>query len=130
MRPDIEERADIESLILAFYTKIRTDDLLAYIFDDVARVNWEEHLPIITDFWDTILLQANSYRRNALKLHMDLNQKVALEKKHFDQWLHLFYETVDAMFEGERAELAKQRATGIATVMQIKISIQNNPIQP
>jgi len=41
--------------------------------------------------------------------------------EHFQKWLLLFTETVDQLFEGEKAELAKQRATSIATVMQIKM---------
>jgi hemoglobin len=33
----------------------------------------------------------------------------------------LFTKTVDQLFEGEHADLAKQRAVSIATVMQLKI---------
>ena len=53
--------------------------------------------------------------------HQQLHQKSARSKAHFDHWLALFTGTVDQLFEGERAELTKQRATSIATVMQIKI---------
>ena len=44
-----------------------------------------------------------------------------MSKAHFDHWLMLFTTTVDDLFEGEKAEQTKQRATSIATVMQIKI---------
>jgi hemoglobin len=45
-----------------------------------------------------------------------------LQKHHFDTWLRYFKATVDELFEGERAFLAKERATSIATVMQIKMA--------
>jgi hemoglobin len=53
--------------------------------------------------------------------HMNLHQKSPLEKHHFETWLGYFKQTVDELFEGEKAFLAKERATSIATVMQIKI---------
>ncbi|MEJ7676618.1 MAG: hypothetical protein WKG06_01825 [Segetibacter sp.] len=49
-----------------------------------------------------------------------------LQRKDFERWLQLFNKTVDDLFEGEKAELAKQRALSIATVMQIKILEENN----
>jgi hemoglobin len=54
--------------------------------------------------------------------HMALHQKSPLQKHHFETWLGYFKKTVDELFEGERAFSAKERATSIATVMQIKIS--------
>jgi hemoglobin len=44
-----------------------------------------------------------------------------LTAAYFQQWTHLFTSTVDEMFTGEKAALAKQRAISISTVMQIKI---------
>ncbi len=41
--------------------------------------------------------------------------------EHFQRWILLFNETVDELFKGEKAELIKQRALSISTVMQIKI---------
>lgn len=40
---------------------------------------------------------------------------------NFQQWIHLFNETVDELYQGEKAELIKKRAQSIATVMQIKL---------
>ena len=37
-------------------------------------------------------------------------------------WLHYFNSTVDELFEGQVAFLAKQRAKSIATIMQIKMA--------
>ena len=53
--------------------------------------------------------------------HMNLHALSPLAKPHFDRWKKLFLETIDEYFEGSNAELAKQRAVSIATMMQIKI---------
>ncbi len=121
-RKDIKDRKAIELLIDTFYDKVRKDETLAYIFDDIAKVDWENHLPVMYDFWETTLFHTGSYKRNAMQPHLDLNEKIPLKKLHFDQWLKLFNETVDELFEGEIAHNAKTRALSIATMMQIKIS--------
>jgi hemoglobin len=56
-----------------------------------------------------------------MSAHFKLHQKRPLAKPQFDRWKALFLETTDELFEGENAELAKQRALSIATVMEIKI---------
>jgi len=53
--------------------------------------------------------------------HLILHQKSPLEKHHFETWLRYFNNTVDELFEGEKAFIAKERAQSIATVMQIKL---------
>jgi hypothetical protein len=49
MNRDIENRKDIEQLINAFYDKVREDELIGFIFNDVAKVNWQKHLPVMYD---------------------------------------------------------------------------------
>lgn len=122
MKNDIKSRNDINQLIDIFYDTIKKDEILGYIFDDIAKVNWVKHLPIMYDFWENTLFYTGSYSGNPVQNHRALNQKFALSKLHFDRWLKLFNETVDRLFEGEKAELAKQRALSIATVLQIKIA--------
>ena len=121
MKKDIENRKDIEILINSFYDKVRRDEVIGYIFEDVARVDWKHHTPIICDFWENILFQTNVYRGNPMPVHMRLHAQTTLTKSHFERWVSLFTETVDTYFEGEKAELARQRAISIATMMQIKI---------
>jgi len=53
--------------------------------------------------------------------HQSINDEVPLTSKYFDQWIDLFTGTVDELFKGKHAEIAKQRAKNIAAVMQIKI---------
>lgn len=122
MNRDIENREDLLLLVTRFYEKLLADDSISYLFTAVAKINLEHHLPVLVDFWDSILFQSDTYRKNAMQLHMLLHQQSPLQKHHFETWLRYFKETVDELFEGEKAFLAKERATSIATVMQIKIS--------
>ena len=118
---DISSRQDIEMLMTRFYDKVKKDDTIGPIFNDVAKVNWEHHIPVICDFWETLLLDAASYRNNVMDVHFNLNRKIPLEEEHFQVWLKLFLETVDEYFNGDIAELAKKRAKSIAALMQFKI---------
>lgn len=119
---DIKNRADLEKLLWAFYGKLLADPAISYIFTEVAKINLEEHMPSLTDFWEQALLGRNGYRKNVMQIHLDLNHNEPLTHEHFSIWLHYFNETVDEMFTGEKAEMAKTRAVSIATVMQIKLS--------
>src|SRR5437773_10341136 len=119
MKKDISNREDIQQLVNAFYEKVKRDELISYLFNDVAKVNWERHLPRMYDFWENIIFQTGSFTGNPMIAHVQLHQKSPLNKAHFAQWQRLFLATVDELFEGEKAELAKQRAISIATMMQI-----------
>jgi hemoglobin len=121
MKRDIVSRNDIELLVNAFYGKVKTDPLIGYIFNDVTKVNWEKHLPVMYDFWDNAIFYTGGYSGNPLKTHQQLHALCHLNKQHFDRWTELFTSTVDELYEGDKAGLAKQRARSIATVMQIKI---------
>ena len=117
----IESRADIELLVKEFYAKIRKNESLGPIFDEIIKINWDHHIPILIDFWETILLDNPVYRNNAMGVHFDVNEKVKLQKQHFTTWLSLFDSTVDEYFEGEKATLAKKRAHDIANLMSFKM---------
>lgn len=125
MKKDITNREDIERLMNNFYGKLLADESISYIFIDVAALDIKTHIPVIADFWESVLLNKNVYHNNPMKIHMDLDDKTALTKIHFDTWLDHFANTVDELFEGEIALLAKQRAISVATLMQIKIAQKN-----
>jgi hemoglobin len=121
-KADIRTREDLVLLLTRFYEKVFRDDLISHFFTDVMHVKLETHIPRITDFWETVLLNGNRYRDNAIAPHMKINSLSPMEEQHFKRWLSLFHETIDELFEGEVAENAKQRSVSIATVMRIKIT--------
>ncbi len=126
MKPDIKSREDIQTLIEQFYDKVIPDPVIGFIFTKVVDMHWEEHIPVIVDFWETILLDNPVYKKNAMEVHYTLNKKVPLQKIHFETWLNHFNATVDELFTGPIANLAKTRAKSIGAVMEHKMTGLNN----
>ena len=82
MKKDISNRADIQLLVDSFYNKVRADETIGYLFNDVAKVNWEQHLPRMYDFWENILFQTGSFKGNPMVAHVQLHQKSPLSATH------------------------------------------------
>ncbi|MER3463537.1 MAG: hypothetical protein C4329_03065 [Chitinophagaceae bacterium] len=125
---NIENRTDIERLLEAFYTKAFQDDLIGKFFTEVLPLNLETHIPVITDFWESIVLGTQGYRKNVMEVHQHIHQLSAIKKEHLDRWVTLFTQTVDEFFKGDKAELMKQRAKSIATLMDIKLNHSINKL--
>ena len=127
---DIETRADCERLVRAFYTRAFADPVIGFLFTDVARLDLEGHVPVITSFWETILLGARSYSGGAFAPHAALHRQVPLRAGHFARWLALWHDTVDALFSGERAELAKAHADRVAHAFHGRLQTLGPPETP
>ncbi|UXX80906.1 group III truncated hemoglobin [Reichenbachiella carrageenanivorans] len=123
---DIQTRADIDRLLYDFYQKIIKDEEIGYFFTEVVKLDLIHHLPKIADFWETTLFHQVKYKGNPIAPHLAMSQKSPMTKAHFDRWVTVFCETVDGLFAGAMAEMAKQRAQSIATVMHIKIKTSLN----
>lgn len=127
-KQDIKHPADVELFVRTFYEKALEDQEIGFIFKDIAQIDLEEHLPKLFQFWEHMLLGGNGYKTNLLKVHLDLNEKSPLLPKHFERWLYLFNSTIDQLFEGIKAQQAKNKALSIATVMQIKLDRPNTSL--
>ena len=121
MKKDITSRQDIELLVNEFYSRVKLDPVIGFVFTDIAKVNWEKHLPVMYDFFENMLFYTGSYTGNPMELHKHISQLFPLTESHFRQWNHLFCTSVDELFAGKTAELVKQRTKSISAVMQIKI---------
>ncbi|MFQ5446760.1 MAG: group III truncated hemoglobin [Saprospiraceae bacterium] len=117
MKSDITNRKNIELLVNTFYGKVKNNPVLSYIFDDVAKINWETHLPKMYSFWASILLGEHSFSGNPMQKHIALSKMTEMTEKEFSEWLHLFTDTVDELFWGEKANEVKLRAGNIARLM-------------
>lgn len=104
-----------------FYAKLFSDPIVSVFFTKVKPVDLTTHLPIICDFWDTVLFQAGSYKRNALMTHKNLNSLKRLEKIHFERWLYLFNAELDKEFSGPNCNKMKEKAEQIAQIIQAKL---------
>ncbi len=121
MLNDIQDRTDVERMVNEFYFKIRAHEILGPIFNEKAGVDWDAHLPKMYRFWSSILLHEQSYTGNPMLVHIQLHQTVPLTEAAFSEWLRLFNENMDELFEGPRASDAKERAANIARLMQYKV---------
>ena len=118
---DIETREDCERLVRAFYGQALEDPIIGWLFVDIAKLDLEAHVPQITSFWETILLGAQTYSGGAFRPHAALHMKARLRAGHFERWLALWRETVDGLFAGERAELAKSHALRVARAFHARL---------
>lgn len=118
MTKDILKLDDVKHLVDSFYGKIREDQLLKDIFNNIIHDRWPEHLEKMYTFWQTVLLSEHTYYGSPFPPHA----KMPVDKEHFDRWLQLFFETVDENFSGEIANEAKWRASKMAEIFQFKIN--------
>jgi hemoglobin len=116
MKKDITTRQDIQTLVDKFYEKVQADELIGPVF---SHVDWPHHLPIMYNFWSSMLLGDQSYRGNPFQKHVPL----PVQPQHFQQWLKLFRQTVNENFEGEKAEEVKMRAESIAGIFQLRMGL-------
>src|ERR1700741_2164656 len=107
IKKDVESKTDVELLVRKFYSEVIKNPEIGHFF---THVNFEEHFPRMFAFWNFILLDEAGFTGNVFDKHVNLG----IESKHFPVWLMHFRNTVDSLFEGEKAELAKQRAELIA----------------
>ena len=126
-KEDIQTIADIQLFVNEFYNKIRNNDLLAPVFNNVIKDNWSVHLTKMYGFWQTLLLETPAYSGSPFLRHA----KLPIEKEHFDTWISLFNETIDGNFSGAKADEAKWRAAKMSEMFQYKLDYyKNNPAQP
>ncbi len=119
--PDLTTRQDIDQLLADFYARAMTDTSIGHFFTEVVALNLETHLPVIGNFWESVLLGQPVYRGNPMLTHLELAEKSPLQPAHFERWLELWRLSVRARFAGERADLAIDRAEQIARLMLFKI---------
>ena len=124
---DIATREDCERLVRAFYARAFDDAIIGWLFTDVAKLDLEAHVPRITAFWETVLLGARSYAGGAFRPHVVLHDKVGLKGGHFRRWLALWAQTVDELFAGATAELAKAHAERVAAAFHERLSTHPSP---
>lgn len=121
MRKEIKGRSDIETLVQTFYKTVQEDDTIGYIFNDIVQVDWDDHLPVMYDFWETVLFGRMAYKGNPMIKHIALNLKVKLTEEHFERWIEIWEGTISTHFRGEIAENAIAKANMMKHLMVTKI---------
>jgi hemoglobin len=118
---DLADRADVEVFLQRFYARVFDDDSLAEPFAELRAKGLDSHLPVMCDFWETVLFGAGLYHGNAFLVHRQLDNRHPLCAKHFTRWLTLWIATLDEMYRGPVAQRAKVQAGRIAKSMHRRL---------
>jgi len=121
MKKDITNKDDIKLLDDKFYDKVKANSVIGHIFNDTAKVDWGNHLPKMYSFWSGLLLGEHGFSGNPMQKHIELSKQTPMTEIQFSEWLLIFTQTTDELFEGEKADEAKTRAANIARLMLHKI---------
>jgi hemoglobin len=110
----------IETLVRAFYDRVRQDPLLGPVFE--SRISeWDPHLDNMFAFWSSLTLQTGRYHGQPMAKHMPL----AVDALHFDRWLALFEETARDLCPPAAAERFTERARRVAESLELGVASAN-----
>jgi hemoglobin len=116
LRRDLDDREAVAEMVVRFYRDVAMDDLLGPLFNDVAQVDWTEHLEKLTAFWCRALFSTPGYEGNPFRSHQNIHAQRPFTTAHFERWLDLFFGTVDSGWAGPNVEKAKALANKVARV--------------
>lgn len=128
---DLDDRDAVSEMVLRFYRDVAMDDLLGPMFNDIAKVDWAEHLTKVTAFWCRALFAMPGYEGNPFRAHQVIHAQQAFTTAHFERWLELFYGTIESGWAGTNAEKAKALANKVARVHshQLVVDPSNDPAE-
>ncbi len=120
-KKDIANREDIDHLVRQFYLQAIPDPVIGHFFTEVMQLDLASHLPRIANFWEAMLLKNPVYSGTPMQVHISLNDKSPMTAEHFARWVELWSATVDSLFNGPVAALAKDRAKLVARSIALGI---------
>ncbi|PAF50771.1 hypothetical protein BKH43_04230 [Helicobacter sp. 13S00401-1] len=109
---------NIKTLMDNFYARIRKDEHLGAIFNEVVgtdEASWEAHKIKIANFWRHMLLGEDTYNGLPLKVHLELKP---FPRERFAEWLGLFEKSLDEIYEEAPKKKILDRANMIASRFQ------------
>ena len=109
-------KENIEKMVYLFYIKVLKDDIVGPFFiaklgDDMKSDYWKPHLELLTNFWASMVLGDGSYTGNPFMPHTQLGE---LSREVFEQWLELFFKTIDQVYAPHVGDPFKERSMAIA----------------
>ncbi len=118
---DLDRRAAVHDLVVAFYRAVVFDDLLHPVFAEVAEVDWAVHIPKLIDYWCRVLLDEPGYDGNLLGAHHHVHALDPMRREHFDRWYELWVQAIDARWTGPGADRAKRHAALIGATLHRRL---------
>jgi hemoglobin len=117
----IENRKDIENLVLRFYEYVHDDPKMAPIFI-MQEEKWEIHLERTINFWENWLFQSGNYHGGLMWAHIEKNQTYKITTELFERWLSHWFRSVDELFEGEKSDFLKTKALELGQMMNARLN--------
>lgn len=120
-KKDIKTKDDVALLVSSFYKKVKNDEKLKPFFSSIE--DWDKHFDKLIIFWESSLFLKTKYFGNPLEAHIKIDQihYNTITQEHFGIWMNLWFETIDELFEGEYASMAKNRAQKMSTFLYLKL---------
>ena len=115
-RQDLDSPERIAEMVRSFYATVAADELLGPVFNDVAEVDWDTHLPKLAAFWNRALLGVEGYQGNPFRQHAAVNAREPFRQEHFDRWLELFRANLAGRWSGPNVERALALVARVAEV--------------
>ncbi len=107
---------DIVLLVDEFYKNVRKNPQLSLVFDRaIAEDEWKIHMQKMYEFWRSIMLGSREYHGNPMRVHHGL---LPFDEVLFDEWLRLFSQTAQRLFQPSKAQQFIDKASRIAAVMR------------
>lgn len=122
-RPDLDTPEQITDMVRRFYTSVNTDDIVGPVFNDVAQVDWDRHIPKLTAFWARALLGIAGYQGNPFARHAHIHETSPLTPAHFERWLALFEANLDQRWAGPNTERARALVHNVARVHAAQLGV-------
>lgn len=117
----IENRKDIENLVLRFYEYVHDDPKMAPIFI-MQEEKWQIHLERTINFWENWLFQSGNYHGGLMWAHIEKNQTYKITTELFERWLSHWFRSVDELFEGEKSDFLKTKALELGQMMNARLN--------
>ena len=111
----------IRALVHGFYGRVRQDEMIGPIFNDVIGEEWDAHLAKLCDFWSAVMLQTGRFDGRPMAAHVRIK---VIRPEHFERWLALFRQTAREVCPAEAASMFIARAEMIAQSFQLGMFYQ------
>jgi hemoglobin len=109
-------KENLNKMVVKFYAAVLKDEIVAPFFieklgDNLGTFLWKTHIELLTNFWASLALGDTTYKGNPFTPHLRVK---GLQRKTFEQWLKIFFETVESIYEPEITEMFRRRSTFMA----------------
>ncbi|WP_091741383.1 group III truncated hemoglobin [Phenylobacterium immobile] len=119
--------AMIQTLVHAFYEKVRRDPMLGPIFNRAIMENaWPAHLAKLCDFWSSVTLMTGRFKGTPMQAHLRVG---GIGPAHFARWLELFQKTAEETCPPEATAIFVEKSQMIGRSLQMGLQLPEGGFQ-